>query len=504
MSRDLENFRRILRAVLQDPARADKLVEAIADVALSGEEALQRAVADELARAIAQASAAPAPFGRKLSGQTRIDILMLSPGGVILKGRYYGKALLSELLGCAIDENRVLGVLGDDVFGRHFGRVRDGQEKTVWFDFEHGQAGFAAVHPDLGDAPLEKPDCIFAFFVTTDRPDETRRDPKPNVAPIGLGKLIRQISPATAKSPRDWLRATPDRKIVRLRDGRAMSTRWYGAASAKPVLAFGPIHKSTTADAFLANAAIAHGLAMLVIERPGLGASDAAPVTSYELVADDVAQIVRAFDLPAVSIYGAGMAASFALATARRLGPSATAIALASPRVGRPSSQADSPYGRVLWALLKNPFGLEVSARLLRQLRIAGSVHSLLLSFAVNNSRDRTILKEQGMLDYFAAQTNDAVHKTVEGALAEFKLYQSGAFCDPALVRQPIRIWQGAEDRTLLLEDTIRAFAGAPNAQVEVTPGAGVLMDPDEASAIMGWLADGWKRQSAGGSKSAD
>ena len=497
MSREFDDFRRILNAVLQDAARTDLLVEAVAQIAASGEEALQRAVTEELERAIAYASAnnPRSPFARKAPAPARIDILMLSPGGVILKGRYHGKSVLGEILNCTIDENRVLGVLAQETFASHFERVRDGKEKTSWFDFEYGQAGFAAVHPELGETPLEKPDCIFAIFVTIDRPEETRRDPVPKVAPIGLGKLIRQYDPATPKSPRQWLQATPDRRIVRLRDGRALSLRWYGDLNAVPVLVFGAIHKSTMADPFLANAAIAHGLALVVIERPGLGASAPAKVTCYESVANDVAELRRALDLPEVLIYGAGSAASFALAVAHRLGPVAKAVALAAPRMGRPSAQAPSPYGRVLWHLMKNPFGLDVLARLLGQLKLAGSAQSLMLSFSINNGRDEKILKEMGVLAYAAAQTNDAFDKGVDGGLAEFKLFQSGAFFDPALVQQPIRIWQGAEDKTLLAADTARVFAKAPNAHIEIVLGAGVMMDPSEADAIARWLAGEWKAQ---------
>jgi pimeloyl-ACP methyl ester carboxylesterase len=498
MAFDLEDFRRLLYAVLQDPARADLLVKAVADAANNGSADLQSAIPAELERAITQATKETRPFGRKLNGPTRIDVLMLSPGGVVLKGRYHGKSLLSDLLNCVVDEGHALGALAFEPFAPHFAAVRDGKKDASWFDFEKGQAGFAAVHPDLSGVPLEKPDCLFAIFVTEDRPEETRRDPAPKVAPIGLAKEMRRVSPAVAKSPRDWMNATPDRRIVRLRDGRAISTRWYGAADAMPVFDFGVIHKSTTADAHFANAAIDSGLGILVIERPGLGASDPAPTVSYEAVAEDVAEIRKALDFPEVLILGMGSAASFALASAHRLGAACKAVALASPRVGRPSAEAPSPYGRVLWALVKNPLGLDVLARLLRQLRIAGSAQSLIQSFSVSNERDKKILHEMGMLAYFAAQTNDAVHKSVEGALAEFRLYQSGARFDPALVSQPIRIWHGAEDATMLHEDITRAFAGAKNVQIESIPGAGTLLDQDDAHAIMRWLAGGWKEQIKG------
>lgn len=504
MAFDLEAFRRLLRAVLHDPARADQLVEAVVLIASTGEDALQAAVAAELERAIQEASAASKPFGRKLNGPTRIDVLMLRCDGSVAKGRYHGMPFLGGLLGCVVEEGQILPVLAVEPFAAHFAAVRDGRMDASWFDFEHGQAGFAAVHPNLSGARLEKPEHLFAVFVTPETSEAALRDPEPKVAPIGLGEVIRRVDPSKPKPPRDWIAGTPDRRIFRLRDGRAMGMRWYGAPNAMPVIAFGVIHKSTTADAYMANAAIKHRLALLVIERPGLGASDPAPAPSYEAFADDVNEIRKALDLPEVRILGLGTAASFALAAAHRLGPAAKAVALISPRVGRPSAQAPSAYGRVLFALLKNPFGVEVLARLLRQLRIAGAVQSLFLSFAVSNARDKKILTDPGVMAYFAAQTNDAVHKTVAGAVAEFQLYQSGARFDPARVAQPIRIWNGGEDRTLLLDDTLRAFSGAPNVQFETLPEAGVFLDQADADTVMRWLAHGWRDQAAKRAPNAD
>jgi pimeloyl-ACP methyl ester carboxylesterase len=422
-------------------------------------------------------------------------MLILSPGGVVLRGRYHGKSVLGEALGCVIDEGTRPAILDVDPFALAFAAVRDGAQDAKWFDFAGGQAGFAAAHPDLSAAPLDKPDRIFAVFVTDDRPEDTRRDPVANVVPLDLGKMIGKLNPAVRKTPREWLLATPDRRVFKLRDGRAMSTRWYGAQNAPAIIVFGAIHKSTMADVCLANAAIACGRALLVIERPGLGASDAMRQPSYEAVADDVAEIAAKLELRDVTVYGAGTAASFALATAHRLGSSVKAVALNSPRIGRPSAEAPSRYGQVLWAMIWNVSGLEVMAKLLWQMRMAGSAQALFTAFSVNNDQDRRLLKSDGVLAYAAAQTNDAFHRSVTGGVAEFKLYQSGARFDPSLVEQPIRVWQGAEDQTLLFSDTQRALAGARNVTFDLVPGAGVMLTPDEANRIMSWLAGGWAAQ---------
>lgn len=471
------------------------LVDAVAQIATHGSDALRGAIAAELERAITLASAAPKPFGRKPGGQARIDIVLVSPGGVALKGRYHGKRYLSEILGCLVDEGHPLGILKEEPFATHFASVRDGHCDTVWFDFAQGQAGFAAVHPELSAAPLEKPDTIFAIFATTDRPDETRRDPEPKIAPIAFANLLRLVRPSVAKPPQHWQNAIPDRRVFKLSDGRRMSTRWYGAPNATPIIVFGAIHRSTMADAFLANAAIARGFALLVIERPGIGASDPVRELSYESVAEDVAEIVHGMGIKHAFVFASGTAASFGMATAQRLPEIVKAVALTSPRVGLPTQEAPSRYGRVLWALLKNSSGLDVVARLLRQMRILGTAQSLLLAFAVNNERDKRILNEQGMLPYIAAQTADAFEKSVEGGLREFRLYQSGAFFDPKRVIQPMRIWEGTENKTLSIDDTWRAFAHAPNVQIELIEGGGVLMDQDEADSIVRWLAQGWSSQ---------
>ena len=204
---------------------------------------------------------------------------------------------------------------------------------------------------------------------------------------------------------------------------------------------------------------------------------------------------MRALSLRDILVYGSASAANFALAAAARLSDTVRAVALTSPRIGRPSQRSDSPYGRLFWDMLNNSYGLELTARLFRRMRVAGWAQQLMLSYSITHDRDRLILESPGMLDFLAAQTNDAVHRSVDGALAEFRLLQSNASFGPSRVAQPIRVWQGAEDRTLSLADTLRAFEGAPNAAVDVVPDAGVLMNETEAATIASWLAEGWKAQ---------
>jgi pimeloyl-ACP methyl ester carboxylesterase len=496
MSSDIESFRQVLRAFVQDPLRADQLVDQVVKLSSEGCEAQRRAMDAELERAIIAASQQTCSLGGNRPEKQRIDAIILTPGGVQILGRMRGKEYLSGILGCKIDEGHRPAILDQAPFAAAFARVRDGLAPAEWFAFEHGQAGFAAAHAELSGPVLERPDRIFAIFITDGQSTSARADPEPKVAPFELAHLIQKVSPSVAKTHREGLMATPDRRCFRLRNGRRLSTRLYGSPDAPVVIVFGPIHKSTLADAFLANAAIACGLALLVIERPGLGASDPAPETCYQAVADDIVEVVTALDLRNVRIYGAGMASSYALAAAHKLGDRACAVALNSPRIGAPSREAPGRYGKVLWAMLWNISGLDVFAKLLWQMRMLGSAQSILATLGVTNERDRILINSDGVLAYWAAQTNDAFRTSISGGLAEFKLYQSGAKFESALVQQPIRAWQGAEDDTLHLDDTQRALAGARHAEITLWPGAGILMTQDEAMDIMRWLANGWRAQS--------
>lgn len=493
MALGLKQFKRILAEYQQNPLCADQLVDFMADAGVRGSRNLQIAIDQELAKAAANDDPAVAPDFSP-GNFTRIDPFLLSPGGVLLNGGYFGKAVFADTFACKIDESLKFGPLDMDPFKSAFARVRDGEATCAICDFRFGQAVFVPAPSKDAPEPGERPGAIVACFFMKDSGD-ARRDRVSNVHPIALGRVIQMFDPTRARKASEWMMAPPDRRVFKLRDGRSISTRWYGPARATPVIVFGPIHKSTMADPWLANAAIAQGLALLVIERPGLGASDPVKKTTYEGVAEDIAEIVQALSLREVHIYGAGSAASFALATAARLGDIVKAVALTAPRAGKPSRQAPSAYGKLIWGLLNSTYGLDATARLIRKMRFAGSAQSLLTAYAINNDRDRRILKSEGTLAYNVAQTNDAVHKTVQGALAEFRLYLSGAFFPPAKVSQPIRIWQGAEDKTLLLDDTKRMFADAPNAVLEVVEGAGVLMDEADVAAIMQWLAVGWKAQ---------
>lgn len=494
MRHGLAQFRRILKEFRRDPRKADRFVAFVVAAGKDGSPALQCAIQDELKRLVANDD--PEPERMQIGpALLRVDPFLLSPGGFLLEGRYFGKDAVGEALGCTIDEGGPFEPLTREPFATAFAQIRDGISATSICDFDCGQAVFVSARPAARIGPREQPDAIIAmFFIKDDKPG-SRRDRVTNLLPFAMAQVIRNFDPTRPKSIGAWRNATPDRRFLKLRGGRSISTRWYGPPRSTPVVVFGAIHKCTMADPYLANAALNQGLALLVVERPGLGASDPAAETRYEAVAEDVAEIVRALALREVLVFGAGTASSFALATAARLGDTVKAVALASPRIGRPTQKAHSPYGQLLWSLLDNSYGLDPTARLFRRMRVAGWAQSLMMTYAISNSRDRRILESPGMLDYLAAQTNDAVHKSVDGALAEFRLFQSGASFSPSRVAQPIRIWQGAEDHSLLIGDTERAFAHAPNAVIEAVEGGGIFMNETEAAAIAHWLASGWRAQ---------
>ncbi len=123
----------------------------------------------------------------------------------------------------------------------------------------------------------------------------------------------------------------PETSHLRLPDGRTLAWYGFGTPDGPPVLVLPGSGCSGTAGALVHSAAVAQGVRVIAIDRPGLGDSDRAvagsPLRAY---ADDVAALADALDLPRFAVFDHSLGGAYALAVGHRLADRIPLLAIAA------------------------------------------------------------------------------------------------------------------------------------------------------------------------------
>lgn len=215
---------------------------------------------------------------------------------------------------------------------------------------------------------------------------------------------------------------------MRLRDGRRLAYAQWGPADGTPVVyAHGLLgSKLRGRDAV---EAVLHALAVrwIVPYRPGFAGSDPHPGRAPLHFADDLRQTIDRLDIGRVALVGVSAGTPYALGAALALGERVERVAL----VG-----AIAP-----------PEALDLRA-------------------------------EGGRLQRAACRTLLAVTPPTakaRAAAADLRTLTAPWGFDPAQVRQPVRLWHGADDATVGVAHQRWLAATLPAAEPRLCPGAGHL-----------------------------
>jgi pimeloyl-ACP methyl ester carboxylesterase len=482
MQPELERLDRLLDAALADPAHVPQFFFAAANLDADND-ASQQAALKHINHALSRVAlpnddAGPTP--------QRIGALAASADGVVQHIGAEAQGWLANALPNGARVGERLCVLDFPPLADAFQLVISGGATSQWRDFSGGRIGFTVPpHAAVSEA---KRDLVIILVVATAPFVPAQAE---GAIPIATAKLLRLLSPAIAKLPKEWILATPPRKLFKLKDGRDLSFRVYGAASAFPVLMLTSVHTSTLADPFLANGAIKNGLKLIQIGRPGLGASSPMAGVSYDSVADDVAQLVDALDLKKFHIYGSGYASHFAFAAARRLQERTVRIGLHAPRFTSPSKENRTALGRFLFSASTKSWLLDAVAALFYRTRLTTGISRIFSQISSVNARDDEILYGQDILAYETAQARDAFSNGTKAAAAELRLQFSGVLVDIVSIHRPIRAFVGADNTSVSHEDLDSRTACYPNFSVTRFPDTGLQYTQDQANEMMRWLAQG-------------
>jgi pimeloyl-ACP methyl ester carboxylesterase/DNA-binding CsgD family transcriptional regulator len=306
------------------------------------------------------------------------------------------------------------------------------------------------------------------------------------------GELLRLLTdvshfPATSKTPRAAMKATPPRRFVTLSDGRQIFYREYGVETGAPVLYFHVGLAASLVMPELPRAALKERVRLIAFERPGFGQSTPRRDYTYDSVAADAEELLRRLNIKSVALFGDGHGSGFAVAAAHKLNGAVRRLALRSPNLGRSLANAQSS---VLTALFRQSWVIPGIAELMhRGLRVS-LVRSMMRHYAERSPSDAARANDPEFLEFFDAVIFDAFERTGAGLASELSLLASGARADPAPLTCPIAVWHGAEHPGISASESIATFSGHPHATLHILPGTGSSLSQAIFNDIFAWLAD--------------
>jgi pimeloyl-ACP methyl ester carboxylesterase len=283
---------------------------------------------------------------------------------------------------------------------------------------------------------------------------------------------------------------------LRLKDGRTIGWREFGAADGRPVLAFHGAPASRLMYEPAARSAQARGLRLIAPDRPGYGLSSPHPDRTLATFADDVRAVLDHLAIDTAPILAISGGCPYAVVTSVALGPRISALALVSP-LGEIASPA---AGRILsWPQRAFFRRLPRRPALLRRLAAAARMGFMLSPEASHTvfkagltPPDRAVLATAEARAVVIAMTAEALRSGVDGAVSDLALYARAWPLAPEAVTCPTALWQGTSDAIVPAALAFDLATRIPGCLSHELPGQGhfwVLEHIDEVLAELARLA---------------
>jgi pimeloyl-ACP methyl ester carboxylesterase len=282
---------------------------------------------------------------------------------------------------------------------------------------------------------------------------------------------------------------------TRASDGRRLAFSLYGPAGGRRVV----FHSGTPGTRHLSprmtETIERHGVRLLIMDRPGYGASSRWPGRRVADVVTDIRALADRLGWDDFAVWGASGGGPHALACAGLLAGRITRCA---------SVVGPAPYGAegLDWFEGMSPGNVEEFSRALEgessyrplmerlaqeavDAAQAGEVPASLASelAEADIAAIRIRMQDQGYLDRILAANRDGVDGWIDDCIAMSKPWG----IDPSAIDVPVSIWYGLDDVLCPRNHAEWHLSNIPNAQRYELP-HGHLLDDDALDAVYGWL----------------
>ena len=262
---------------------------------------------------------------------------------------------------------------------------------------------------------------------------------------------------------------------VRLLDGRTLAYRESGEESGRPVLYFHGSPGSRLDTWGDDGAAVAAGVRLIAVDRPGIGRSDPQPQRRLLDWPSDVAELADALSLDRFAVMGYSAGGPYALACAYRLPERITRVVLLAAMGPIDTGVGVRAMGKPMyWRLARRaPWGMQAifsllgrAARNRPQQAKKGLVRGL-------SDPEREVLSGSRAAERALATLIEATRQGARGLTDDMRvLLQPWGFV-PGDVQVSVALWQGDQD-TFVRDTTAEAYARSlADCRVTACPGEG-------------------------------
>lgn len=267
----------------------------------------------------------------------------------------------------------------------------------------------------------------------------------------------------------------PDRLgVTLLPDGRRLGWAEWGPASGTPVL-FCPGAATSRSLGFGAHLLAGlgdHGVRLISVDRPGLGASDPAPGRTLLDFAGDMTSLVGLRELTGVRGIGFSQGAPFLLACAAAGTLDAAAVVAGTDELAHPSFAASliPDVAAMVDAVRSDPVAAE---RFFAGWGDADGFWQRILSMAGDG--DRAVYTDPAFAEAYRRALHEAFVQGPGGYARDTVLASARWPFDPADVRIPVDLWYGDADTSPVHSPDLGATLASrlPDARRHVVAGAG-------------------------------
>lgn len=288
--------------------------------------------------------------------------------------------------------------------------------------------------------------------------------------------VLRAPAYAGERPSRRKRRLRDEDRVIRLSDGRRLGYAETGDANGTPVLFF---HGFGTTRVVCPSEepAIDLGVRLIAVDRPGIGLSDPLPGRNLLSWPADVAELADRLELECFAIVGWSGGGPYALACGHELPDRVSAIAAVSSAAPLAGS-ADPAYLRRL-----DRHAVRAAGRAPWVIRLAmwhwgrgqrrDPSRFFERSVAEMCAADQEVLTEPGLRSRMIANSSELYRQGGRGIYDEALVLARPWGFEPAALRVPVHIWQGARDETVPVAMAAHLAQSIPGARLRMFPEEG-------------------------------
>jgi pimeloyl-ACP methyl ester carboxylesterase len=286
--------------------------------------------------------------------------------------------------------------------------------------------------------------------------------------------------------------AATDRR-TRLRDGRRLCYREFGASEGFPVIALHGTPGSRLKFAATDECAARLGLRIISPDRWAYGGTDAPSQPTLSGYALDIEQIADELGLETFSVAGISGGGPFAAAVAALLGPRVARLALISPvgpLAGAIPRGELRPFHRFCFGALPHlPGAVPVAFGFLRAALSVAPEAAVLLSARRAAAVDRALLlRDRQIRRNLGNAFRAGLAGGVRGPVIDLRLFSAPWDVELSRSTAAGRLWLGTEDRNVPLP-AAHHLAAAIGAELILIEGAGHFWFSRHYDEVLRWLA---------------